>query len=59
MNNIVYFDLEVSNNGKILDIGAVNQNGDTFHSSVLGEFLEFISSAEYLCGHNIVSHDIN
>lgn len=57
MNNIVYFDLEVSNNGKILDIGAVNQNGDIFHSSVLGEFLKFISSAEYLCGHNIVSHD--
>ena len=59
MNNIVYFDLEVSNNGKILDIGAVNQNGDIFHSSALGEFLKFISSAEYLCGHNIVSHDIN
>ena len=58
MNNIVYFDLEVSNNGRILDIGAVNQNGDTFHSSVLGEFMKFISSAEYLCGHNIVSHDI-
>ncbi len=59
MSNIVYFDLEVSNNGNILDIGAVNQNGDTFHSTALGEFLEFISSAEYLCGHNIVSHDIN
>lgn len=58
MNNIVYFDLEVSNNGKILDIGAVNQNGDIFHSSVLGEFMKFISSAEYLCGHNIVSHDL-
>ena len=58
MNNIVFFDLEVSNNGKILDIGAVNQNGDTFHSSVLGAFMEFISSADYLCGHNIISHDI-
>lgn len=58
MSNIVYFDLEISNNGKILDIGAVDQNGVTFHSSILGEFLEFISSAEYLCGHNIVSHDI-
>jgi len=58
MNNIVYFDLEVSNNGKILDIGAINQNGDTFHSSVLGAFMEFISSADYLCGHNIISHDI-
>ena len=57
MSNIVYFDLEISNNGKILDIGAVNQNGETFHSSVLGDFLKFISSAEYLCGHNIVSHD--
>ena len=58
MNNIVYFDLEVSKNGKILDIGAVNQDGDTFHSSVLGAFMEFISSADYLCGHNIISHDI-
>ena len=44
MNNIVYFDLEVSNNGKIMDIGAINQNGDTFHSSVISDFLKFISS---------------
>lgn len=53
-----YFDLDVSNNGKILDIEAVDQNGDTFYSTVSSEFLEFISSAEYLYGHNIVSHDI-
>ena len=58
MNNIVYFDLDVSNNGKNLDIEAVDQNGDTFYSTVSSEFLEFISSAEYLYGHNIVSHDI-
>ena len=59
MKNIVFFDFEVSSNGKILDIGAINQKGDTFHSSVMGDFIDFISSADYLCGHNILSHDIN
>ncbi len=35
MSNIVFFDLEVGKNGKILDIGAVDQDGKTFHSSIL------------------------
>ena len=43
MKQIVFFDFEVSKSGKILDIGAVNQNGATFHSSILGDFIEFIS----------------
>jgi ATP-dependent DNA helicase RecQ len=59
MKNIVFFDFEVSSKGKILDIGAINQKGDTFHSSVMGDFIDFISSADYLCGHNILGHDIN
>ena len=57
MSNIVFFDLEVGKNGKILDIGAVNQDGKTFHSSILPDFIKFISTADYLCGHNIIAHD--
>lgn len=59
MKHIVYFDFEISSNGKILDIGAINQDGAKFHSSCLGDFIDFIESADYLCGHNILSHDIN
>jgi hypothetical protein len=46
MSNIVFFDLEVGKNGKILDIGAVNQDGKTFHSSILPDFIKFISTAD-------------
>lgn len=58
MSNIVFFDLEVGKNGKILDIGAVDQDGKTFHSSILPDFIKFISTADYLCGHNIIAHDL-
>ncbi len=57
MGRIVFFDLEVSAKGQILDIGAINDVNETFHSSKIGEFLKFIDGCEYLCGHNIVEHD--
>ncbi len=57
MGRIVFFDLEVSAKGQILDIGAINDANETFHSSKIGEFLKFIEGCEYLCGHNIVEHD--
>ncbi|MCM1177639.1 MAG: RecQ family ATP-dependent DNA helicase [Bacteroides sp.] len=58
MKNIAYIDIEVSAKGRILDIGAVKWNGDRFHSSKISDFIQFIGSCEYLCGHNIISHDI-
>ncbi len=57
MGRLVFFDLEVNAKGQIMDIGAVNDTNETFHSSQIGEFLEFIDGCEYLCGHNIVEHD--
>ena len=57
MRNLVFFDLEVNAKGQIVDIGAVSDTNETFHSSKIGEFLEFIDGCEYLCGHNIVEHD--
>lgn len=58
MKSIAYIDIEVSLKGRILDIGAVKGNGEKFHSSVIGDFIKFISDCDYLCGHNIISHDI-
>ena len=58
MKTIAHIDVEVNEKGRILDIGAVKWNGDKFHSSVVSEFTNFISDCEYLCGHNIISHDI-
>ncbi len=57
MGKLVFFDLEVNGKGRIVDIGAVSDTNETFHSSQIGEFLEFIGGCEYLCGHNIVEHD--
>ncbi len=57
MGKLVFFDLEVNAKGHIMDIGAVSDTNETFHSSQIGEFLEFINGCDYLCGHNIVEHD--
>lgn len=63
MKNIAFIDLEIDGRGKILDIGAVMPCDDSdgqyrsFHSSRIGEFNDFIADCEYLCGHNITSHD--
>lgn len=58
MKDIVFFDTEVSTNDKrIHDIGAV-RNRVLFRSVSIPEFLSFIQGAGYLCGHNIVHHDL-
>lgn len=59
MNNIIFFDTEVSSDGKILDIGAVSMDKGSFHSLSIRDFGTFISDAKYLCGHNIIHHDLN
>lgn len=57
MNNVVFFDFEVSENSqKIKDIGAKSGN-NSFHSGSIHSFIEFIKDAEFLCGHNIIQHD--
>jgi len=59
MNSIVFFDTEVDpNSKKVLDIGAVKGNGATFHSFSAVNFFEFVKGSEYICGHNIINHDL-
>ena len=42
---------------KIHDIGALRQDGATFHKASKEELLDFLRDTDYLCGHNIIHHD--
>ena len=57
--SIVFIDSEIGiEDKKIHDLGAVRSDGAIFHSASVKNFFAFISGAEYLCGHNIVHHDM-
>ncbi len=57
--SIVFFDTEVGiDDKKIHDIGAVRADKGIFHSASVQDFCAFVSDAEYICGHNIIHHDI-
>ncbi|MBR4619969.1 MAG: RecQ family ATP-dependent DNA helicase [Salinivirgaceae bacterium] len=57
-NNITFFDTEVGiDDKKVHDIGAINGKGE-FHSHSISDFEQFISGSEYICGHNIINHDL-
>lgn len=57
--SIVFFDTEVGvEDKKIHDIGAVCTDKGVFHSDSIPDFYAFVSDAEYICGHNIIHHDI-
>ncbi len=59
MKSIVFVDLEVQpNNGAIRDIGGINDTGSIFHSKSLAGLAIFLKGADYLCGHNIIKHDL-
>ncbi|EEG79132.1 RecQ family ATP-dependent DNA helicase [Dethiobacter alkaliphilus] len=59
MKSIAYIDLEVQpRTGAILDIGGINDAGNVFHSKSMAGFISFLKSADYLCGHNIIKHDL-
>ena len=42
----------------MLDIGAVTGDGREFHSDSQSEFAHFIKGCKYICGHNILNHDL-
>ncbi|MCL1813493.1 MAG: RecQ family ATP-dependent DNA helicase [Treponema sp.] len=57
--DIVFIDTEVGINDKnILDIGAITENERMFHSNSLPAFSDFIRGNKYICGHNILNHDL-
>ncbi len=57
INKILYIDIETTKQGKINDVGALF-NGQELHESQLTKLENWINQTEYICGHNIVAHDI-
>ncbi len=56
---IVFIDTEVGiDSGKVLDSGACTFSGNKLHTNSAAKFLDFVKDSEYLCGHNIIHHDI-
>ena len=56
---LAYIDTEIDpKSKKILDIGSVKDNGDSFHKCSTSEFIQFINGTNYLCGHNVYNHDL-
>ncbi len=59
MNRIAFIDTEVDQKSKrILDIGGINENGSQFHSNSMDGFVNFLKDSAFICGHNIINHDI-
>lgn len=57
--SIVFVDSEVGvKDKKILDLGAIRLDRTSFHSPSVRDFCSFISDADFICGHNIVHHDL-
>ena len=59
MARITYIDAEVEHRTlRIKDLGAINNAGGEFHSGKMDAFIHFLSGTEYICGHNIIHHDL-
>ena len=59
IKSIAFIDTEIEPNSKrILDIGGIKTDGNTFHKTSVSEFILFLKDSEFVCGHNISKHDI-
>ena len=59
MYQFAFFDIEISPvSGQILDIGCVLSDESIFRKNQPKEFEQFIEKATFICGHNILSHDL-
>ena len=59
MNAIAFIDTEIEpTNQKLLDIGSVKGDGSYFHKTSFAEFVRFLNGVQFICGHNILNHDL-
>jgi len=59
MGEIIFFDTEVSEKSeRIKDFGAISSDGKQLHTGDSSEFISFIKGAFFLCGHNVIRHDV-
>jgi ATP-dependent DNA helicase RecQ len=56
---IAFFDIEVNPSSKqLFDIGCVLSDESSFHKNQPTEFKSFIEHSDFICGHNILAHDL-
>lgn len=56
---IAFIDTEIEPKSRqILDIGGVRSDGCEFHKKSFSDFVSFLSGTQFVCGHNILNHDI-
>ncbi len=59
MKPIIFFDTEIDpRSKKILDIGGMKSDGTIFHSNSIKDFADFLNNNDFICGHNIIRHDL-
>lgn len=59
MEPITFIDAEIDPvTHKIFDMGAVRENGTFYRNNSISGFLSFIQNSKFICGHNIINHDI-
>ncbi len=59
MKPVTFFDTEIDpKSKKILDIGAIKSDGNIFHSNSIDDFVYFLNNVDFICGHNIIKHDL-
>ena len=59
MRKIVFIDTEIDiDSGRVGDFGAVDSDESQLHTSSESYFSEFIKGNEFICGHNILAHDL-
>ena len=57
--SVVFFDTEIGvDDKKIHDIGAVRSDKGILHTASVSDFCAFAAGADFLCGHNVVHHDM-
>ncbi|MEC4049128.1 RecQ family ATP-dependent DNA helicase [Flavobacterium sp. SUN046] len=59
MYSIAFIDTEIEpKTSKILDIGGIKNGGKHFHSNAITDFINFLQGTSFICGHNIINHDL-
>lgn len=54
-----FVDVEVGvHDKKIHDIGAVRWDGAVYHAAGKPELMTFLKNVDFICGHNIIHHDV-
>ena len=58
-NAIAFVDTEIDpETGRVLDLGGIKEGGNTFHSGSAAGFAQFLKGTRFLCGHNLIRHDV-